>query len=75
DYIADARPAGSPDRRAVAVASDDPEARQRVAALVDDLGFEPVPVPFDRAGLLEPGGPVFGTWLDVAGMREVLAAA
>ncbi len=75
DYTADARPAGSPDRRAVAVATDDPEARQRVAALVDDLGFEPVPVPFDRAGLLEPGGPVFGTWLDVAGMREVLAAA
>ena len=72
DYTADARPAGQPDRRAVAVASDDAAAQALVARLVDDLGFEPLPVPFDRAALLEPGGPVFGNWLDAASMRAAL---
>ena len=42
--------------------------------LVDDIGFDPVQVPFDRAKLLEPDGPVFGHWLDIAGMRQALSA-
>ncbi|MGZ6793810.1 MAG: NADPH-dependent F420 reductase [Mycobacteriales bacterium] len=35
-----ARPAGDPDRSALLVAGDDAAAKQRVAALLDDLGYD-----------------------------------
>lgn len=72
DYTSDARSAEVANRRAVAVASDDAPAQRLVAEFVDDIGFEPVPAPFDRAKLLEPNGPAFGIWLDAASMRQVL---
>ena len=59
-------------RRAVAVAADDRGAGELVAQLVDDIGFDPVPVGLDKAKLLEPDGPVFGRWLDAASMRQLL---
>jgi predicted dinucleotide-binding enzyme len=55
------RPKGSPERRALGVAGDDPRAVDVVAELVERIGYDAVR--FDRlsAGrLLEPGGPVFG---------------
>ena len=72
DYAADARSRGVANRRAVAVAADDPGAGALVAQLVDDIGFDPVPVGLDKAKLLEPDGPVFGRWLDAASMRQLL---
>ncbi|GCE29888.1 NADP oxidoreductase [Dictyobacter alpinus] len=54
-------PAGSPERRALGVAGDDPRAVDAVAAFITRIGYDAVR--FDRlsAGrLLEPGGPVFG---------------
>ena len=72
DYVADARSPEVPNRRAVAVASDDEAAADLVSRLVNDIGFEPVAVPLDRAKLLEPGGPVFGQWLDADSLRKVL---
>ena len=61
DMEDDAMPAGSPLRRALAVVGDDEGAREVVARLIDDLGFDPV----DGGGLangraLEPGHPAFG---------------
>jgi predicted dinucleotide-binding enzyme len=38
----DGKPAGSPDRRALAVASDSPEAAEFLVKLYDDLGFDAV---------------------------------
>jgi predicted dinucleotide-binding enzyme len=56
------RPAGSPERRALGVASDDPAALEVVADVIERLGYDAVPVGSLSAGrLLEPGGPVFGT--------------
>jgi len=55
------RPKGSPERRALGVASDDPTAVDVVAEFIERIGYDAVR--FDRlsAGrLLEPGGPVFG---------------
>ena len=58
------RPRGSPQRRALGVAGDDPAAVDVVAELIERIGYDAVR--FDRlsAGrLLEPGGPVFGAAL------------
>jgi len=58
------RPAGSPQRRALGVASDDPRAAAAVAELVERIGYDPVRLGSLSAGrLLEPGGPVFGVSL------------
>lgn len=75
DMETDARPAGGPDRRAVAAASDDVEARGIVAELLDALGFDPVELPASDARHLEGDGPVFGRWLDAEGLRSALDRA
>lgn len=60
----DRRPAGSPDRRALGVASDAPDATEVVADLVERIGYDPVRLDTLAAGrLLQPGGPVFGASL------------
>jgi predicted dinucleotide-binding enzyme len=62
-----ARPAGSPDRRAAGVASDDPAAVAAIADLVDRIGYDPARLESLRAGrALQPGGPVFGVTLTLA---------
>ncbi|MBR7743214.1 NAD(P)-binding domain-containing protein [Phycicoccus sp. BSK3Z-2] len=35
-----ARPAGAPDRATLAIAGDDPDAKTRVAAFLDDIGYD-----------------------------------
>lgn len=72
DMETDARPAGDPERRAVATASDDVEARAAVAGLLDDLGFDPVELPFDDGRHLEGDTPVFGRWVDAGGLRSAV---
>jgi 8-hydroxy-5-deazaflavin:NADPH oxidoreductase len=70
----DARPAGAPERRAVAAASDDADALATVLALVDRIGFDPVDAgPLARGVALEPGSPLFGAAFDRAAFEAVLA--
>jgi predicted dinucleotide-binding enzyme len=58
------RPAGSPDRRALGVAGDDPDAVDVVAEVIERVGYDAVRLNSLRAGrVLEPGGPVFGVSL------------
>jgi len=55
------RPAGSRDRRALGIASDDQAAVEVVAQLIERIGYDPVRLDSLRAGrILQPGGPVFG---------------
>lgn len=75
DLEALARPAGHATRRGIVVASDDAQAAELVARLVDDLGFDPVPAPCAAAPLLEPDGPVFGRRLTADELRELLGRA
>ena len=58
------RPRGSPERRAIGVAGDDPRAVDVVADLIERIGYDAVRLDRLSAGrLLEPGGPVFGVSL------------
>jgi predicted dinucleotide-binding enzyme len=56
-----ARPAGSADRVAIAIAGDNPADLDAVAALVDALGFDPVIAgPLAEGTRFEPGTELFG---------------
>jgi len=58
------RPVGSPERRALGIAGDDPEAVDVVAEVIERIGYDPVRLDSLSAGrLLEPGGPIFGASL------------
>jgi predicted dinucleotide-binding enzyme len=58
------RPVGSPERRALGVASDDPAAVDVVADVIERIGYDTVRLDSLSAGrLLQPGGPVFGVSL------------
>ncbi|MGW7683204.1 NADPH-dependent F420 reductase [Kribbella sp. NPDC054772] len=68
-----ARPAGAPDRKAIAIAGE-PDDVAEVAAVVDALGFEPVPSgPLSHGKRLEPGTEAFGANVDADELREMLA--
>jgi predicted dinucleotide-binding enzyme len=70
------QPAGSENRRALAVAGDDADAKATVTRLIDELGFDVVDVgPLADSWRIEPGTPGYGPRLDADGMREALAAA
>lgn len=76
DLASQGRPAGSPDRRALAVASDDPEAKQQVARLIDELGYDVVDAgPLAEGWRYQRDTPAYLPFLDVAGLQEALAAA
>ena len=58
------RPEGSPERRALGVAGDDPDAVDAVADIIEQIGYDTVRLDSLRAGrLFEAGGPVFGASL------------
>ncbi len=68
------RPAGSPDRRALGVVSDDPEAAAIVGELVDSIGYDPIVLESLRDGVaFEPGGPVFGARLTAPEFERAVA--
>jgi hypothetical protein len=69
-------PLGTPDRIALPVAGDEPEAKAVVMRLVGELGFDPVDAGgIDDSWRQQPGTPVYGTDLDAAGVREALGQA
>ena len=76
-HLADhGRPAGTPGRRALAVAGDDAEARATVAALIDAFGFDVVDLgPLAEGWRVQPGTPGYGPELDAGGLRRAAADA
>jgi hypothetical protein len=73
DLEAEARPAGTPGRKAIAIAGDDPGAVETVAALVDALGFDPVVAGPLAAGVrMQPGTELFGANAEAGEIREML---
>jgi len=70
----EARPPGSAGRKAMAIAGDDHQDTKRVAAVVDDLGFDPVIIGKLSAGkVLEPGHPLFGAIADISTVEHLSA--
>jgi predicted dinucleotide-binding enzyme len=68
-----ARPSGAPGRKAIAIAGDDPADLAAVAALVDNLGFDPVVAGELSEGVrMEPGTEIFGANTDAAEVRAML---
>ena len=69
-------PAGTPHRRALAIAGDDAAAKDRVAAFLDELGFDVVDLgPLAESWRIEPGTPGYGAEDDAEQLRAHLAAA
>jgi predicted dinucleotide-binding enzyme len=67
------RPAGSEDRRAIAIAGDNREDLEVVVTIVDDLGFDPVIAGDLAAGVhLQPGSELFGASLPADEVRSAL---
>lgn len=74
--VDDAQPAGTPGRRALVVAGDDPAARQRVAALIDELGFDALDIgPLSEGWRIQRDTPGYVTRFTAAELRDRLAEA
>jgi 8-hydroxy-5-deazaflavin:NADPH oxidoreductase len=67
---------GTPHRRALAIAGDNPSAREQVTGLLDRLGFDVVDLgPLAEGWRIQPGTPGYGPDLDAAALREAAAQA
>ena len=76
DLTTDGSPAGTPGRRALVAASDHDDARARVAALIDELGFDPVEVsPLSEGWRIQRDTPGYTTKRTADELRADLAAA
>ncbi|GIJ50399.1 NADP oxidoreductase [Virgisporangium aliadipatigenens] len=73
DLEAEARGPGTAGRKAIAIAGDDAEDVEAVAAFVDALGFDPVVAGPLAAGVrMQPGTEMFGANTDAAQVRAML---
>ena len=67
---------GDPKRRALALAGDDPAAKQLVAGLYDEFGFDPVDIGgLDESWRIDAGQPAFVVRQDVAELKANVARA
>jgi predicted dinucleotide-binding enzyme len=76
EITTDGKPAGQPDRRALAIAGDDADAKATVTRLLDQFGFDTVDLgPLSESWRIQPGTPSYGPRRNAAGLRADLAAA
>ena len=69
----EAKPAGTPGRKAIAIAGNDEADIRSVAELIDRIGFDPLPIGALPAGRqLEPGFPAFGANVGHESLRQMI---
>jgi predicted dinucleotide-binding enzyme len=74
--VSDGTPPGTPDRRALAIAGDDRAAKDTVAALLDEFGFDVIDAgPLAEGWRFQPGTPAYGARQNAEQLRANLAAA
>jgi 8-hydroxy-5-deazaflavin:NADPH oxidoreductase len=72
----DGHPVGDPRRRALALAGDDPAAKQLVANLYDEFGFDALDIGgLDESWRLDAGQPAFVTRQNLAELKANVAKA
>ena len=72
----DGTPPGTQNRRALAIAGDDPVAKVRVAELIDGFGFDVVDAgPLAESWRIQPGTPGYVQQLNAQELTDALAAA
>jgi len=72
----DGQPAGSKNRRALAIAGNDPAAKATVGRLLDEFGFDAVDAgPLQEGWRIQPGTPAYGPRRTADEMRRDLASA
>jgi predicted dinucleotide-binding enzyme len=70
------KPSGSPDRRALVIAGDDPQAKATVSELLDELGFDTVDAgPLAESWRIQPDTPGYGPRRTAPELRRDLATA
>lgn len=76
DITTDGRPAGTPDRRALATASDFPEAAEFVTSFYDEIGFDTVNIgPLSESWRVERDRPAYVVRQNAAELEANLAKA
>ncbi|GAA1445707.1 NAD(P)-binding domain-containing protein [Leifsonia poae] len=74
--VTDALPSGDPERRALAIAGDDAEAKAAVTALLDDFGFDAVDLgPLSEGWRVQRETPAYGPRLTAPELRRAAADA
>jgi predicted dinucleotide-binding enzyme len=72
----DGRPAGTPNRRALVIAGDDPSAKATVTRLLDEFGFDTVDAgPLKEGWRIQRDTPGYGPRRTAEELRKDLAAA
>ena len=75
DFHDEPKPAGHPDRKSIALAGNHVEDIQKVASLVDRLGFDPLTIGnLPEGHKLEPNGPVFGASVTKTELQQLLTS-
>ena len=70
------QPAGTPGRRALAIAGDDADARKTVGALIDEFGYDAVDVgPLAEGWRYQPDTPAYNVRQDADELRAALEQA
>ncbi|MEU2351130.1 NAD(P)-binding domain-containing protein [Modestobacter sp. NPDC049651] len=76
DIVDEGTPAGTPQRRALAIAGDDSDARAQVAGFIDQIGFDVVDLgPLAEGWRIQRDTPGYGTPDDAEQLRAHTAAA
>ena len=74
DLFDESAPAGTPKRKALALAGDDDAAIATVRSFIDDLGFDSLYVgPLANGIMLEPGSEVFGANVTLPELQAMIA--